>query len=249
MRARTLRPPLPSRPSWWLEEARTHGGAEVSPPLDGRARGGRRDRRRWLHRALDGARAPGARPLALRGAPRGTRDRRLGPSGRNGGFLHGYWSSLPTLRPLIGDGAALAARARVRPHRARGASVLRERAARTSGCARVAAEGLGARRRRTRRVERAVEAAAALGVAEEARRCSTRRGRERLRLAALSQRRFFRDGATVQPARLARALRRAALADGVAAPRAHTRHRHPSRRPACSRRRTAASGPARSCSR
>ena len=30
-----------------------------------------------------------------------------GPSGRNGGFLHGYWSSLPTLRRVLGDGAAL----------------------------------------------------------------------------------------------------------------------------------------------
>jgi len=31
-----------------------------------------------------------------------------GPSGRNGGFLHGYWSSLARLRELFGDGGALA---------------------------------------------------------------------------------------------------------------------------------------------
>ena len=30
-----------------------------------------------------------------------------GPSGRNGGFLHGYWSSIATLRSVLGDGAAL----------------------------------------------------------------------------------------------------------------------------------------------
>ena len=30
-----------------------------------------------------------------------------GPSGRNGGFCHGYWSYLPSLRPLFGDVAAI----------------------------------------------------------------------------------------------------------------------------------------------
>src|SRR4029453_19359535 len=32
----------------------------------------------------------------------------LGPSGRNGGFVHGYWSYLPRLRESFGDEAALA---------------------------------------------------------------------------------------------------------------------------------------------
>src|SRR5206468_606371 len=31
-----------------------------------------------------------------------------GPSGRNGGFLHGYWSSLAQARRVFGDGGALA---------------------------------------------------------------------------------------------------------------------------------------------
>ena len=30
-----------------------------------------------------------------------------GPSGRNGGFLHGYWSMLAWLRDLLGDERAL----------------------------------------------------------------------------------------------------------------------------------------------
>src|SRR5205823_4197030 len=30
-----------------------------------------------------------------------------GPSGRNGGFLHGWWSALGRLRPLFGDAGAL----------------------------------------------------------------------------------------------------------------------------------------------
>ena len=36
----------------------------------------------------------------------------LGPSGRNGGFLHGYWSSLARFRDVLGsDGALAVARA------------------------------------------------------------------------------------------------------------------------------------------
>ena len=31
-----------------------------------------------------------------------------GPSGRNGGFCHGYWSHLPRLRERFGDEGALA---------------------------------------------------------------------------------------------------------------------------------------------
>jgi hypothetical protein len=31
----------------------------------------------------------------------------VGPSGRNGGFLHGYWASLADLVPLLGREQAL----------------------------------------------------------------------------------------------------------------------------------------------
>ena len=137
-----------------------------------------------------------------------------GPSGRNGGFLHGYWSTLATLRDVLGDGAALqlahASSAIVPAVRdfceARGEDVwLHE-----GGLLRVSAgptEDAG--------VERALAATRALGVEEEAialdgaalrRHCDS----PRFRRAAL-----FRDGATVQPARLALALRRAALDAGV----------------------------------
>ena len=106
MRARTLTPPLPSRPSWWLEEARAHGGAEVSPPLDGSidvdvavVGGG--------YTGLWTALALRERDPSLAVALLEAREIGDGPSGRNGGFLHGYWSSLPTLRRVLGDGAAL----------------------------------------------------------------------------------------------------------------------------------------------
>ena len=98
-------PPLPSRPSWWLEEAlRTR--PEVSPPLDGTldvdvavVGGGYTG----LWTALAVARARAEPPVALLEA----REIGDGPSGRNGGFLHGYWSSLATLRAVLGDGGAL----------------------------------------------------------------------------------------------------------------------------------------------
>ena len=35
MRAHRLKPPLRSRPSWWLEEARAHRPDEVTPALQG----------------------------------------------------------------------------------------------------------------------------------------------------------------------------------------------------------------------
>jgi glycine/D-amino acid oxidase-like deaminating enzyme len=137
-----------------------------------------------------------------------------GPSGRNGGFLHGYWSSLATLRDVVGDGAALqlahASSAIVPAVRrfceSRGEDVwLRE-----GGLLRVSAgpaEDAG--------VERSLAAARDLGVDEEAislpadelrRRCDSPRFRRGV---------LFRDGAIVQPARLALALRRAALDAGV----------------------------------
>jgi glycine/D-amino acid oxidase-like deaminating enzyme len=30
-----------------------------------------------------------------------------GPSGRNGGFVHGYWASLPSLFPVLGEEGAV----------------------------------------------------------------------------------------------------------------------------------------------
>ena len=137
-----------------------------------------------------------------------------GPSGRNGGFLHGYWSSLPTLRQVMGDGAALQlahASARIVPAvrtfcESRGEDIW----FREGGMLEVSAG-----ESEDVEVERAYEAVAALGVEEEAtlldaaevrRRCDSPRFRSGV---------IFRDGATVQPARLVLALSRAAIASGV----------------------------------
>ena len=133
-----------------------------------------------------------------------------GPSGRNGGFLHGYWSHLPRLRERFGDESALtlarAADAIVPGVRAfcerEGADVwLRE-----GGLLRVsAAPGQDAS------VERHAAAARELGVAEEAVPLSGDELAERIRSPRFRKGVFVRDCATVQPARLALALRHAAL--------------------------------------
>ncbi len=213
MRDRTLRPPLPSRPSWWLEEARAHGGVDVSPPLAGPidvdvaiVGGG--------YTGLWTALALRERDPSLSVALLEAREIGDGPSGRNGGFLHGYWSSLPTLRHVLGDGAALQlahASARIVPAvrefcERRGEDVwLRE-----GGLLRVSAgesEDAG--------VERAIEAVTALGVEEEAMLLDTADVRRRCDSPRFRSGVSFRDGATIQPARLVLALRRAAIASGV----------------------------------
>ena len=213
MKARSLRPPLPSPISWWLEEARAHGGHEVSPPHGGNldvdvaiVGGG--------YTGLWTALALREREPSLSVAVLEAREIGHGPSGRNGGFLHGYWSSLPTLRRVVGDGAALQlahASARIVPEvrafcERRGEDVwLRE-----GGLLHVSAgasEDSG--------VEQAVEAARELGVEEEAQLFDARETRRRCDSPRFRSAAYFRDGATVQPGRLVLALRRAATASGV----------------------------------
>ena len=213
MKARSLRPPLGSPTSWWLEEARAHGGGEVSPPLaaeldvDVAIVGGG-------YTGLWTALALREREPALRVALLEAREIGDGPSGRNGGFLHGYWSSLPTLRRVLGDGAALQlahASSRIVPAvrafcESRGEDVwLRE-----GGLLHVSAgssEDSG--------VEQAVEAARELGVEEAAQRLDAHETQRRCNSPRFRSAAYFPDGATVQPGRLVLALRRAAIASGV----------------------------------
>ena len=134
----------------------------------------------------------------------------IGPSGRNGGFLHGYWSSLARFRDVLGAEGALAVA------RASDGAIPAVRALehdvwlREGGLLRVStSEGQDAI------LERSVAVARELGVEEEAIPLS----REELscHCASPAFRRgvFYRDGATVHPARLVRALRSEALAAGV----------------------------------
>ena len=135
----------------------------------------------------------------------------LGPSGRNGGFVHGYWSYLPRLRESFGDEAALLvahAGDRIVPGirefcERHGADVwLRE-----AGMLRVSAAPAqdGA-------VGDEVEAASELGAPEEAVLLEGEALAERISSPVFRKGVFMRDGATIQPARLVRALRRAVIA-------------------------------------
>ena len=162
----------------------------------------------WTALALH-EREPGLRIVVLEADECG-----FGPSGRNGGFVHGYWGYLARLRERVGDDGALAiagaADAIVPGIRAfcerRGEDVwLRE-----AGMLRVSVAPA-----QDASVERTVAAARELGVAEQAVALSADELGQRIRSPRFRRGVFVRDCATVQPARLARALRRAVIGSAV----------------------------------
>jgi len=191
---------------WWLEEAPPD---EAAPPLE-------RDTDAdvaivgggycglWTALALR-RRSPELRVVVLEADRCGH-----GPSGRNGGFLHGYWSMLGWLRATLGPTRALElARAGdgILPAvRALGEDVwLRE-----AGMIEVATTD-----EQESALAEAPTTARELGVPDEARALSADEVQERCASPRFRSGVLFRECATVQPARLARALRRAALAAGV----------------------------------
>jgi glycine/D-amino acid oxidase-like deaminating enzyme len=133
-----------------------------------------------------------------------------GPSGRNGGFLHGYWSMLGWLRRVLGDERALtvarAGDAIIPVVRTLGEDVWLHEA----GMLEVATTD-----EQEDALRAAVEDARELGVPEEAVPLTREEVAERCRSPRFRSGVLFRECATVQPARLARALRRKALASGV----------------------------------
>jgi glycine/D-amino acid oxidase-like deaminating enzyme len=133
-----------------------------------------------------------------------------GPSGRNGGFLHGYWASLADLVPLLGrERAVELARAgeRIVPAvRGLGEDVwLRE-----GGMLMVSAAPA-----QDEAIARAVAAAREVDAEEQAVPLSAAEVSARIRSPVFRSGVFFPDGATVQPARLVLALRSAIVAAGA----------------------------------
>jgi glycine/D-amino acid oxidase-like deaminating enzyme len=131
-----------------------------------------------------------------------------GPSGRNGGFVHGYWTHLPSLRKKFGAAEALAL-ARAAEAIVPGVRAFCEREGvdawlREGGLLRVSAAAS-----QDDAVDREVAAAHELGAPDEAVPLSRAELAARIRSPAFRKGVFVRDCATVQPARLVLGLRRA----------------------------------------
>ncbi|HEY0415142.1 MAG TPA: FAD-binding oxidoreductase [Gaiellaceae bacterium] len=148
-------------------------------------------------------RDPSARVVVLEAARCGD-----GASGRNGGFLHGYWEALPRLVQLFGRDRALElARESAGVYDA--VKELGEDVWLTEGGMLTVAIGAA----HERELEREAAVYASVGAADEA--VMVEAGDLTVRSPAFRRGLFHRGGTTVQPARLVRALRRAALAAGV----------------------------------
>jgi glycine/D-amino acid oxidase-like deaminating enzyme len=194
-----------SEPAWWLRDA---DDGERSPPL---ARAADADVAivgggfTGLWTALEVRERDPERRVALFEAQYCG----FGPSGRNGGFCHGYWSYLAGLRELFGDPAALRlceAGGEIVPGiraflEARG----EDASLREGGILQVSTTA-----KQNAAVAAKIEAARAVGRPEEAVARDPPGISPRFRRAV-----FFRDGATVHPGRLVRTLRRAAVEAGV----------------------------------
>ena len=200
----------PSLPPWWLDEA---GRQTAAPELEGEivadvciVGGGYTGL--WTALALK-ERDPSLRVVLVESELCGA-----GPSGRNGGFLHGYWAAIADLVPLLGRESALQlARAgeqivpAVRAFcESRGEDIwLRE-----SGMLMVSASPS-----QDDAVDQAVDVAAEVGSPEQAVPLDANGVAARIRSPVFRRGVYFPDGATVQPARLVRMLRQAVLDAGV----------------------------------
>jgi glycine/D-amino acid oxidase-like deaminating enzyme len=195
---------------WWIEDALALEGERAdAPPLDGDldvdvAVVGGGYTGLWTALALLD-RDPSATVAVLEAEYCGA-----GPSGRNGGFIEGYWPGAGELRKLFGDEAAVRlARAGegIRPAvLALGEDVwLRE-----AGMLMVATTA-----RQEAAIDHAVATAESLGRPDQAVPLSQSQVAERCSSPLFRRGVLFPDTGTVHPGRLVRALRRRALDRGV----------------------------------
>ncbi len=137
-----------------------------------------------------------------------------GPSGRNGGFVTGWWDELPTLIERYGRAGALAvARAMDEAVDSIGAWCLAN--AVDAWYTKSGALSVSAAPAQDRAWDEAVEACQELGVGDEYAPLSAEEVRARVASPVFRGGVFMRGAATVQPAALARGLRRVLLDRGV----------------------------------
>jgi glycine/D-amino acid oxidase-like deaminating enzyme len=205
----------PRLPSWWLEDALAREGDPApAPALAGDATAdvaivGGGYTGLWTALALR-EHAPDLRITLLEAEICGH-----GPSGRNGGFVHGYWASLPGILPVLGEQRALElARAgeQIIPGirawaEASGEDVWLREAGMLEVSAAPAQDGA---------VEKAAGAGARVGREDQAVPLTAEEVAQRVRSPVFRSGVFYPECATVHPGLLVRALRRAALDAGVA---------------------------------
>jgi glycine/D-amino acid oxidase-like deaminating enzyme len=204
----------PRLPSWWLEDALAREGDQApAPALAGDATAdvaivGGGYTGLWTALALR-ERAPELRVTLLEAEICGH-----GPSGRNGGFVHGYWASLASVLAVLGEERALElalAGERIIPGirawaESRGEDVWLREAGMLEVSAAPAQDG---------GVEQAVAAAARVGRGDQAVALTPAEVVRRVSSPVFRAGVFYPECATVHPGLLVRALRRAALDAGV----------------------------------
>ena len=204
----------PRLPSWWLEDALAREGDPApAPALAGDATAnvaivGGGYTGLWTALALR-ERAPELRVTLLEAEICGD-----GPSGRNGGFVHGYWGAFASVLSVLGEDRAVElARAgeRIVPGirawaESRGEDVWLREAGMLEVSAAPSQDAAAAS---------AVAAAARVGRPDQAVALTPEEVERRISSPVFRGGVFYPDGATVHPGLLVRALRRAALDAGV----------------------------------
>ncbi len=137
-----------------------------------------------------------------------------GPSGRNGGFLHGWWDQLPLLEELYGPDRALDL-AWAADEAVQGTRAFCERHAIDAWVNQAGYMRVSASAAQDGESAASVAACARLGVADQYRAMDRDEVQRRCASPTLRGGAFMANAATVQPARLARGLRRVLLERGV----------------------------------
>ena len=211
----------PGDPSWWFAEAlAAEGEVPACPPLRGETTAdvaivGGGYTGLWTALALK-ERRPDLDIVVVEADICGA-----GASGKNGGKVHGYWSSLGSMESLLGaDGALAVARAGARAQD--GLHAFAQSCGRDLWWREAASLRVSAAPAQDMKLRGYIATAQRLGVSDSVRALTANEVPRRCASPVFRAGVEFAEGATVHPGRLARALRAAALARGT---RIHERTR------------------------